>query len=153
MQSRDCEFEPSRATHLWYLCRWNSHTADYGRHLVLFNRLEGLSWEVLACPLKNSMTQTVLTGCNFNSVNHCMTQQDVLWKSSNYEHIWVELRSQQPLGHACDCNWAASSEFGTYRLCSLARTSAARSYKQWVKRNLQTESKIPGPSDWLGMRS
>ena len=32
---------------------------------------------------------------------------------------------------------------------SLARTFAARSYKQWVKRNLQTES----PSEWLGMRS
>ena len=29
---------------------------------------------------------------------------------------------------------------------------AARSYKQWVKRNLQTESQIPGPSEWLGMR-
>ena len=28
---------------------------------------------------------------------------------------------------------------------SLARTFAARSYKQWVKRNLQTESQIPGP--------
>ena len=36
---------------------------------------------------------------------------------------------------------------------SLARTSAARSYKQWVKRNIQTESQIPGPSEWLGMRS
>ena len=36
---------------------------------------------------------------------------------------------------------------------SLARTSAARSYKQWVKRNLQTESQIPGLSEWLGMRS
>ena len=36
---------------------------------------------------------------------------------------------------------------------SLARTSAARSYKHWVKRNLQTESQIPGPSEWLGMRS
>ena len=36
---------------------------------------------------------------------------------------------------------------------SLARTSAARSYKQWVKRNLQTESQIPGPFQWLGMRS
>ena len=36
---------------------------------------------------------------------------------------------------------------------NLARTSAARSYKQWVKRNLQTESQIPGPSEWLGMRS
>ena len=61
--------------------------------------------------------------------------------------------------------WTSSSEFGTYRLCEqrrfrractsaqLARTSAARSYKQWVKRNLQTESQIPGPSEWLGMRS
>ena len=36
---------------------------------------------------------------------------------------------------------------------SLARTFAARSYKQWIKRNLQTESQIPGPSEWLGMRS
>ena len=36
---------------------------------------------------------------------------------------------------------------------SLARTSAARSYRQWVKRNLQTESQIPSPSEWLGMHS
>ena len=35
----------------------------------------------------------------------------------------------------------------------LARASAARSYEQWVKRNPQTESQIPGPSEWLGMRS
>ena len=35
----------------------------------------------------------------------------------------------------------------------LARISAARSNKQWVKRNLQTESQIPGPSEWLGMSS
>ena len=38
-------------------------------------------------------------------------------------------------------------------LRSLTRTSAARSYKQWVKRNLQTENQIPGPSELLGMRS
>ena len=31
--------------------------------------------------------------------------------------------------------------------------SAARSYKQWVKRNLQTECQIPGPSECLGMSS
>ena len=36
---------------------------------------------------------------------------------------------------------------------SLARTSAARSYKQCEKRNLQKESQIPGPSELLGMRS
>ena len=36
---------------------------------------------------------------------------------------------------------------------SLARTFAACSYKQRVKRNLQTESQVPGPSEWLGMRS
>ena len=36
---------------------------------------------------------------------------------------------------------------------SLARTFAACSYKQRVKRNLQTESQIPGPSEWLGVRS
>ena len=39
------------------------------------------------------------------------------------------------------------------RIRALARTSAARSYKQWVKRNLQTESQIPSPFEWLGMRS
>ena len=61
--------------------------------------------------------------------------------------------------------WAASREFGTIAYASsegsgepahprsLARTSAARSHKQWVKRNLQTESQIPGPSQWLGMHS
>ena len=36
---------------------------------------------------------------------------------------------------------------------SLARTFAARPYKQWIKRNLQTESQIPGPAEWLDMRS
>ena len=36
---------------------------------------------------------------------------------------------------------------------NLARTFAARSYKQWIKRNLQTESQIPGLSECLGMRS
>ena len=59
----------------------------------------------------------------------------------------------------------ASSEFGIIAYASsegsgepahprsLARTFAARSYKQWIKRNLQTESQIPGPSEWLGMQS
>ena len=36
---------------------------------------------------------------------------------------------------------------------SLTRTSVACSYKLWVKRNLQTGSQIPVPSEWLGMRS
>ena len=36
---------------------------------------------------------------------------------------------------------------------SLARTFAARTYKQWAKWNLQTESQISDPSEWLGMRS
>ena len=35
----------------------------------------------------------------------------------------------------------------------LARTFAAHLYRQWVKRNLQTESQIPVPSEWLGMHS
>ena len=56
-------------------------------------------------------------------------------------------------------NWAliayASSEGSgePAHLRSLARTFAARSYKHWIKRNLQTENQIPGPSEWLGMRS
>ena len=61
--------------------------------------------------------------------------------------------------------WTASGEFGTYHLASsegpgepahprsLARTFAARSYKQWVKRNLKSESQTSDPSEWLGMRS
>ena len=36
---------------------------------------------------------------------------------------------------------------------SLARIFTGRSYKQWIKRNLQTVSQVPGPSEWLGMRS
>ena len=37
---------------------------------------------------------------------------------------------------------------------SLTRTSAARSYSQAVSQeDLQTENQIPGPSEWLGMRS
>ena len=36
---------------------------------------------------------------------------------------------------------------------SLARTFATRSYKQWVKRNLQSENQMSGPSECLGMRS
>ena len=35
---------------------------------------------------------------------------------------------------------------------TLARTFAAHSYKQWIKRNLPTESQIPCPAEWLGMR-
>ena len=57
-------------------------------------------------------------------------------------------------------NWAASTNLVLIAYASsegsgerLARTSAARSYKQWVKRNLQTESQIPGLSGWWGMRS
>ena len=34
---------------------------------------------------------------------------------------------------------------------SLARTFATRSYKQWVKRNLQSENQMSGPSECLGM--
>ena len=50
--------------------------------------------------------------------------------------------------------YASSEDSGEpARPRSLARTSAARSYKQWAKRNHQTESQIPGPSEWLGMRS
>ena len=45
--------------------------------------------------------------------------------------------------------WAAKVQASR----SLTRISANRSYKQWVKRNLQTESQIPGPVEWLGMRS
>ena len=66
-------------------------------------------------------------------------------------------------------NWAAPSEFGTYRLCEQRRFRRACASAQsrqnlrcsliqavsqeWVKRNLQTENQIPGPSEWLGMRS
>ena len=39
------------------------------------------------------------------------------------------------------------------RTAQSRQNSAASSYKQWVKRNLHTESQISGPSEWLGMRS
>ena len=34
-----------------------------------------------------------------------------------------------------------------------AKVQASLCIKQCIKRNLQTESQIPGPSEWLGMRS
>ena len=70
----------------------------------------------------------------------------------------LKIRSRSPNG-PCQANlifiaYASSEGSGEpAHLRSLARTSAARSYKQWVKRNLQTESQIPGPSEWLDMRS
>ena len=39
------------------------------------------------------------------------------------------------------------------RIRAVSPEHAARSYKKWVKRNLQTESQTPGPAEWLGMRS
>ena len=61
--------------------------------------------------------------------------------------------------------WAAPSEFGTYRLCEQRRFRRACASMQSCK-NLRcsliqavnqeepsTESQIPGPSEWLGMRS
>ena len=64
--------------------------------------------------------------------------------------LWYEPRQANLVLIAC-----ASSEGSGEPVHprSLARTFAARSYKQWVKRNLQTESQISIPSDWLGMRS
>ena len=47
----------------------------------------------------------------------------------------------------------AATVQASLRIRAVARTSAARSYKQCVKRNLQTENQIPGPSELLGMRS
>ena len=81
------------------------------------------------------------------------------YQETTHHQYWSKLRKKSTQ------KWAASSKSGTYRLCeqrrfrracaprSLARTSTVRSYKQWVKRNLQTESQIPSPYDRLGMRS
>ena len=74
------------------------------------------------------------------------------------KRLWDQLWSQ-PKGGPRQANLvliACASSEGSGEPAhprSLARTSAARSYRQWVKRNLQTESQIPGPSEWLGMRS
>ena len=60
-------------------------------------------------------------------------------KQKFQNHTWKILKSNSSV--LC-YNWTASSECGTYRLC-----------EQWVKRNLQTESQISVPSEWLGMHS
>ena len=61
--------------------------------------------------------------------------------------------------------WTASSEFGTYRLYEqrrFRRACASAQSRQNLRcsliqavsqEELQTESQIPGPSEWLGMRS
>ena len=53
--------------------------------------------------------------------------------------------------------WAASSEFGIYRLCEQRwfrqACASAQPRQNLGKRYLQTESQIPDPSEWLRMRS
>ena len=78
-------------------------------------------------------------------------QSTILWTSNPvYQQKWNGPR-QANLVLIAYASSEGSGEPAHPR--SLTRTSAARSYKQWVKRNLQTESQIPGPSEWLGMRS
>ena len=81
----------------------------------------------------------MLAGCKLPKTHFRLTGPKWSWQ-------WLEpLTSNHSVSHS----WAVSSEFGTYCLCmqpcSLARTYAARSYKQWVKRNLQTEKPDPWP--------
>ena len=81
-------------------------------------------------------------------------------KTSPWMLLNFSLPESSRLGpdHTAIIIWTASSECSEgsgepAHPRSLARTSAARSNKQRVKRNLQTESQIPGPSEWLDMRS
>ena len=79
--------------------------------------------------------------------------------SRHINHLLIDWTSNQTTFGPRQANlvliaYASSEGSGEpAHLRSLARTSAAHSYKQWIKRNLQTESQIPGPSEWLGMRS
>ena len=78
---------------------------------------------------------------------------------SSFFMIEFSIRTLQPLNGPHQANlvliaYASSEGSGEpAQPRSLARTFATRSYKQLVKRNIQTESQIPGPSEWLGMRS
>ena len=99
-------------------------------------------WKITFCMIKSKQKSELRQGC----------QQTPLLITDN-RHAEI-----QPFG-PCQANlvliaYASSEGSGEpAHPHSLTRTSAARSYKQWVKRNLQTESQIPGPSEWLGMRS
>ena len=84
----------------------------------------------------------------FNSVNSCSKTIDRILVWRNTLIFGPRQANLVPIAYASS---EGSGEPAHPR--SLARTSAARSYKQWVKRNLQTESRIPSPSEWLGMRS
>ena len=80
-----------------------------------------------------------------------LTNQLIDWFSNNIELLRVYGPRQANLVLIAYASSEGSGEPAHPR--SLARTFAARLYKQWVKRNLQTENQIPGPSEWLGMRS
>ena len=77
-----------------------------------------------------------------------------IFKETKFNSIFVGMLIGPRQANLVLIAYASSEGSGEpAHLCSLDRTSAARSYKQWVKRNLQTESQIPDPSEWLGMRS
>ena len=64
------------------------------------------------------------------------------WQQNHFSRMWFGPRQANLVFIA----YASSEGSGEpAHLRSLTRISATRSYKQWIKRNLQTESQIPGP--------
>ena len=96
---------------------------------------------------KRKVSKKLLTACNFNRKSI-----PFLFKCSN--NMLGNFQGGPRQANLVLITYASSEGSGEpAHPRSLARTFAARSYKQWVKRNLQTESQISGSSEWLGMRS
>ena len=128
--------------------------------------------------LSHDMAQFIHANCSWMYYSHCVKSLNLLFLLNLiiYRYLKLIQRSSQIIYDQW-CQWWKSQNQTTLsngqhqanlvliayassegsgepaHLRSLGRTSAARSYKQWVKRSLQTESQIPGPSEWLGMHS
>ena len=129
----------------------DSFSREAAQLLVCWNKTEGcimFGFERLYVQFKKSLR---ITKVNIILVG-CMAAVSVYWSFHFYWQTFLACGPRQAnLVFIAYASSEGSGEPAHPR--SLARTFAARSYKQWVKQNLQTESQIPGPFEWLGMCS
>ena len=142
-----------------HTCSWIDHVKrqchDFlSRFWSVIHVVVLITWNDSAM-ISRSWTETEYTAFCFWSHNKYKTRYVVIPSTRHKRLVLIVLVLNGPRQANLVLIAYASSEGSgePAHPCSLARTFAARSYKQWVKRNLQTESQISGPSEWLGMRS
>ena len=146
---------------IWYCCRGTGQKERLERHENLFEPVKDFisrPWGIWEIKLRSAK----------NKIVECRQQENIVtqllvWSQTPELHMDLADLIIYPLTQVTFGPRQANLVLIAYASSegsgepahprSLARTFAARSYKQWVKRNFQKESQIPGPSEWLGMRS